>query len=174
MVKKPKQHSGEHWTKLIRHTMEEPAWRALSSSAQASYPWFKLEWRGPEANNNGKIRLSVRQLAQRLGVVPDTAAEAIRDLQRKGFLFQTEQACLGVDGAAKSPAYELTEIKMPGTEKQQDGRKLYREWRPKHDFPVQGAGINNPNGANGRKAKTRHENRDDPVLKTMTKRMALS
>lgn len=174
MSVKPKNAGGEHWTKLIRHTMEEPAWRALSSSAQAAYPWFKLEWRGPEANNNGKIRLSVRQLGRRMGVRPDTAAEAVRDLQRKGFLYQTEAATLGVDGAAKSPAYEITELKLPGTEKQQDGRKLYRDWRPKHDYPVQGASANNPSGANGRKTKPRHENRDGPVMKTVTKRLALS
>ncbi|UVK57672.1 hypothetical protein DBIPINDM_008189 (plasmid) [Mesorhizobium sp. AR02] len=170
---KPK-HLGEHFTKLIRHTMEEPAWRALSSTAQALYLWVKLEWRGPDANNNGKIRLSVRQAAACMGVQPDTAAEGFRDLQRKGFLFQTEPACLGVEGAAKSPSYEITEIKMPGTDKQQDGRKLYREWRPGRDFPVQGSSANNPRGANGRKTKPRHENRDGPVLINMTKKAALS
>jgi len=44
---------GEHWTKLIRTTMEEPAYSALSTAAQALYPWLKLEWHGPDANNNG-------------------------------------------------------------------------------------------------------------------------
>ncbi|TIX18500.1 MAG: hypothetical protein E5V41_05875 [Mesorhizobium sp.] len=166
--------SGEHYTKIIRHTSEEPAWRALKSSGQAAYVWFKLEWRGPDANNNGKIRLSARQLGKRMGVRPDTAAEATRDLQRKGFLFQTEAARLGVDGAAKSPAFELTELKMPGTDKNQDGRKLYKQWRPGQDFPLQGAGVNNPTGANGRKTKPRHENRDVTVLKTVTKRMMAS
>ena len=166
--------SGEHYTKIIRHTSEEPAWRALGSSAQAAYPWFKLEWRGPDANNNGKIRLSARQLGKCMGVRPDTAAEAIRQLQRKGFLFQTEAARLGVDGAAKSPAFEITELKLPGTDKSQDGRKLYRQWRPGHDFPVLGAGANNPTGVNGRNSKPRHENRDVTVLNTVTKRRMAS
>lgn len=166
--------NGEHFAKLIRHMMEEPAWRALSSSAQAAYPWFKLEWRGPASNNNGKIRLSVRQLGERMGVRPDTAAEATRDLQRKGFLYQTEAAYLGVEGAAKCPAYEITELKMPGTEKQQDGRKLYRDWQEGRDFQVQGSSANNPSGTNGRKTKPRHENRDGPVLKTVTKMGGLS
>jgi len=152
--------------------MEEPAWRALSSTAQALYPWLKLEWRGPDANNNGKIRLSVRQAAKRLGVIPETAARAFHDLQRKGFIFQTEAGCLGVEGAAKSPAFEITELKMPGAQK--DGRKLYREWRPGHDYPVQSPSSNNPQGANGRKAKPCHENDDAPVRKTMTKSEKLS
>ncbi|MGB3831204.1 MAG: hypothetical protein WA975_04990 [Mesorhizobium sp.] len=158
---------GEHWTKLIRRTMEEPAWRALSSTAQALYPWLKLEWRGLEYNNNGKLRLSTRQAASRLGVRPDTAAEAFRDLQRKGFIVQTEHACLGVDGAAKSPAYEITELKMPGTEG--DGRKLYRDWKPGSDFAVASSGANNPTGNNGQKTKPCHGKRDGAVTETVTK-----
>ncbi|PDV86263.1 hypothetical protein CO652_22740 [Rhizobium sp. H4] len=164
--------SVEHFTTSIRHTMEEPAWRSLSSAAQALYVWIKLEWRGNNANNNGKIRLSVRQAAAKMGVRPDTAAAAFRDLQRKGFIVQTEHACLGVEGEAKSSAYEITELKMPGAER--DGRKLYREWQPGKDFPVIAASPNNPSGANGRKTKPHHENRDGAVPKTVTKMRSLS
>lgn len=164
---------GEHFTKLIRHTMEEPAWRALSSTAQALYPWLKLEWRGPDANNNGRISLSVRQAAAAMGVRPDTAAEGFRDLQRKGFIVQTRPASLGIEGAAKSPTYELTELKMPGAEK--DGRKLYRNWQEGHDFPITSSSANNPAGNNGRrKIKPRHDFRDGPVLKTVTNSRNLS
>lgn len=142
----------EHWTKMLRHTMEEPAWRALSTTAQALYPWLKFEWRGPDANNNGKIRLSVRQAAERLGVNPKTAARAFHDLQAKGFIVVTEHARLGIEGAACSPAFEITELKLPATEKHQDGRKLYRDWRTGRDFPVHQTSANNPRGVNGRKA----------------------
>jgi len=169
---KRRQTSAEHWTKMLRHTMEEPAWRALSSTAQALYPWLKLEWHGADKNNNGKIRLSVRQAAERLGVRSvNTAAAAFQDLQAKGFIVQTEHACLGVEGAAKAPAYELTELKLPLS--QGDGRKLYRDWRPGRDFPVQKAVANNPIGWNG-KTKTRLKNRDDAVLKFKTKSERLS
>ncbi len=44
----------EHFARLARHLMEEPAWRALSSAAQSLYPWLRLEWRRPEANNNAQ------------------------------------------------------------------------------------------------------------------------
>ncbi|RAI01015.1 hypothetical protein DLJ53_17480 [Acuticoccus sediminis] len=146
-----KGHGEDHFTKMIRHTMEEPAWRALSPTAQALYPWLKLEWRGAQANNNGKIRLSTRQAADRIGVTPDTAARAFHDLQAKGFIVQTEHARLGIDGAACSPAYEITELKLPASDKQ-DGRKLYRNWRPGADYPVHRTNANNPKGRNGRKA----------------------
>jgi hypothetical protein len=171
-MKKPSNAHGEHFTKMIRRTMEEPAWRALSSTAQALYPWLKLEWRGPEANNNGKIQLSARQAAARMGVRPDTAAEAFRDLQRKGFIVQTKAGCLGIEGAAKAPEYEITELKMPGAEG--DGRKLYRIWDPSKEFEVQLARANNPGGFNSKKTKPRHENRDGPVTKTVTKVRSLS
>lgn len=138
----------EHWTKMLRGTMETDAWQALSSTAQALYPWIKFEWHGPKANNNGKIRLSTRQAARCLGVRTDTAAEAFKDLQRKGFLVQTEQACLGAEGMAKAPAYEITEIALPGSIG--DGRKLYRQWRKDFDFPVPKMRSNNPLGNNGK------------------------
>ena len=93
--------------------MEEPAWRALSPTAQAIYPWLKFEWKGAEANNNGKIRLSARQAAKCVGgISPATAARALQELQAKGFIVVTEPARLGIEGAACSPAYELTELKM--------------------------------------------------------------
>lgn len=155
--------NGEHFTKMIRHTMEEPAWRALSTTAQALYIWLKLEWRGPTANNNGNIRLSVRQAAERLGVTPNTAANAFKDLQRKGFIVLTEFARLGIEGAAKSSAWEITELQMPGSG-QPVGRKLYKSWKPDREFPVQKVSANNPRGLNGRR-KSCLKNEDCNVIK---------
>jgi hypothetical protein len=158
----------EHFTQMLRHTMATQAWRALSTTAQALYPWLKLEWRGWRANNNGTIRLSVRQAAQCLGVTPDCAAKAFHELQAKGFLVQTEGASLGTLGAAKSPAWEITELGMLRGEQAQ-GRKLYNDWRPGHDFPVHKASANNPSGRNG-KTKPCHQNHDGTVIEIMTKR----
>ncbi|NVK48034.1 MAG: hypothetical protein HWE33_17240 [Rhodobacteraceae bacterium] len=157
----------EHFTKLIRNTMEEPAWRALPPVAQALYPWLKLEWRGPEANNNGKIRFSVRQAANALGVSRDTAARGFHELQAKGFLVLTEAACLGTSGRARSPAFELTEIGLPHSN-DRGGRKLYRNWSKGKDFPVHVARANNPDGMNG-KTKAHPKLDDSNVLKIRTK-----
>ncbi|MBU0641859.1 MAG: helix-turn-helix domain-containing protein [Alphaproteobacteria bacterium] len=157
----------EHYTQLIRSTMETPAWRALPATAQALYPWFKLEWRGPNNNKNGKLRLSVRQAAAALGVSRDTAARAIHELQAKGFLHMTEAPCLGTSGAAKSPAFEITEIALPSANPR-TGRKLYLEWREGHDFAVSIIASNNPQGLNG-KTKPCPKNQDGVVLKMMTK-----
>jgi len=136
----------EHWTKMVRPTMQTDAWRALSSTAQALYPWIKFEWHGPKANNNGKLRLSVRQAAECLGCNPKTAGRAFHDLQAKGFIVQTEGACLSAGGDAQSPSYEVTEIALPTSN---TGRRLYRDWQAGHDFPVKMTTTNNPAGVNG-------------------------
>lgn len=150
----------EHYTKLVRNLMDTPAWRGLSSTAQALYPWIRLEWRGATANNNGKLRLSVRQAAKCMGVSVNTAARAFHDLQAKGFIHVTEPARLGMSGEAKSPAYELTEIGYPKSRRDDDqklgGRKLYHDWRLGSDFPVMKAMANNPNGS--RKKETLSSN----------------
>ncbi|MCF6304463.1 MAG: hypothetical protein L3J33_03745 [Rhodobacteraceae bacterium] len=142
----------EKYAQMILNTMQEPAWRALPASAQALYPWVKLEWRGPKANNNGKIQLSVRQAAQCLGMGREAAAKAFHDLQAKGFLAVTQPACLGLGGAAQSPMYEITEIAMPAGGS--SGRKMYRQWKPLADFPVSQTLTNNPKGSNGRQQLT--------------------
>lgn len=162
----------EHFTKLIRSTMEEPAWRALSPTAQALYPWLKLEWRGPDANNNGKIRLSVRQAAERLGVEKKAAARGFHDLQAKGFIVLTEHARLGVSGAATAPAFEITELGLPHGDKA-GGRKLYRQWQSGADFPVHKAVANNPAGRNG-KIESHAQNGDGVVPFMGTKRRKAS
>jgi hypothetical protein len=158
----------EHFTILVGNLMEEPAWQALSPTAQALYPWLRLEWKGAQANNNGKIRLSVKQAAQRMGVVSNTAMRAFHDLQAKGFVVVTEHARLGVAGQAKAFAYELTEIELPHAS-QHGGRRLYRDWRKGHDFPVQRAMANNPTG---RRTRARTEpcltDEDDTISNVAT------
>ncbi|EYD75852.1 hypothetical protein Rumeso_02634 [Rubellimicrobium mesophilum DSM 19309] len=163
---------GEHFAPMTRSLMEEPAWRALSSSAQALYPWLRLEWRGPQANNNGQIRLSVRQAADKMGVGINTAARAFHDLQAKGFLVVTEHARLGLSGEAKAPAYELTELGLPHAS-ERGGRRLYRDWRSGHDFPVHKAMANNPTGRRTR-AKPCHRDGDGTVIELVTKSRSTS
>jgi hypothetical protein len=157
---------------MTRRLMEEPAWRVLSCTAKALYPWLRLEWHGPQANNNGQIRLSVRQAAERLGVTPNTAASAFHDLQAKGFLVVTELAHLGTSGAARSHAYELTEIELPHAS-QHGGRRLYRQWRKGQEFVVHKAAVHNPRGR-FRKADTCLVIEDETVSRIETYRRRTS
>lgn len=142
----------EHFTKMLRSTMETRAWRALSPVAQALYPWLKLEWKGPRYNNNGKIRLSVRQAAKCLGVSINTAGKGFHELQAKGFIVMTAFGYLGVEGMAKSSTYELTELASPNNDNR-TGCQLYHDWREGKDFEVKKSRTNNPTGLNGKKFK---------------------
>ena len=120
----------EHFTKMVRAMMETAAWRSLSTAAQSLYVWLKLEWHGSGFNNNGKIRLSVRQAAFKIGVSRNTAARAFHELQAKGFIVITKHARLGVNGQATRPAFELTELALPHGVST-TGRRLYKEWKSK-------------------------------------------
>ena len=137
---------------MIRSTMETPAWRALSPTAQALYPWLKLEWKGVDNNNNGKIYLSVRQAAERMGVSINTAAKAFHDLQAKGFIRVNKVARLGSGGNAKGHSYYLMELrhKIIGKDVDKISKQIFREWREGRDFSVIKATTNNPNGLNGK------------------------
>lgn len=164
----------EHYTKMFRSTLEAPAWTALTSSAKALYPFIKLEWRGPSANNNGRIQFSYRQAARALDVTPNTAMRAFHDLQAKGFLVVTEMGALGSDGDARGPCYEVTELNMPGLPNG-SARALYHQWQKGRDFPVPKHQKNNPTGRNGRRIpssklrRSHRQNEDEthpPPLKT--------
>ena len=66
MIEQRSKHYGSPSAKfaiLLLMTLDTPAWRALSTAAQALYPWLVMEFKGKNYNNNGKIRLSVRQAA---------------------------------------------------------------------------------------------------------------
>ena len=140
----------EHYTKMFRAVMQTPAWVALSTTAQAIYPFVKLEWRGPNANNNGRIQFSYRQASKAVGISINTAMRGFHELQAKGFLVVTEMGTLGFDGDARGPTYELTEIEMPGRLKG-SGRCLFRQWSKGKDFDSAKHPRNNATGRNGRK-----------------------
>ncbi len=140
----------DHFTLMFRATLETPAWVALSTAAKALYPFVKLEWSGPNSNNNGRIRFSYRQAAKALGVSVNTAMRAFQDLVAKGFLVVTEMGALGSDGDARGPCYEVTELNLPAKPKG-SGRCLFRQWQEGKDFTVPKHHKNNPTGRNGRK-----------------------
>lgn len=158
----------DHFTMMRRGVMDSDAWRALLPYAQALYPWLRLEWKGEKANNNGKLRLSVRQASERMGCGINTASRAFHDLQAKGFIVVTENARLGIGGNAQSPAYEMTEIALPhGTER--GGRNLYRLWQDGNDYPVHKPLTNNPLGKRGNLEPCHHYG-DGTVTKLVTVR----
>ena len=122
----------EHGTYVTRRLMENAAWRALDPKAQVLHIWLHLEWKGPKFNNNGKIRLSYRQAAAKIGIGINAVMGAFHQLQAKGFILITKRGSLGVEGEARGPTYELTDIGLPN----QTPKLLFLKWKEGHDFEV--------------------------------------
>lgn len=135
----------EHGTFIQRSLMETAAWRAMSPKAQMLYIWLRLEWKGAKFNNNGKIKLSCRQAARCLGVSENTAMRAFHELQEKGFVVVTKLGALGIEGEARGPSLELTNIGMANDRP----RNLFLDWSPSKKFEVARHPANNPSGRRG-------------------------
>ena len=101
-----------------------------------------------------------------MGVSINTAAKAFKDLERKGFIATTQVGALGVEGCARGPSYELTDLPMPGTP-QKRPRCLYAKWSETKEFDVAKHPVNNPYGRAGH---SRHPSsqQDKPVFETDT------
>jgi len=122
----------EHGTYIQRSLLSSEAWRALPPKAQMTYIWLRLEWKGPQFNNNGKIRLSYRQAAQRVGISTNAAMGGFHELQAKDFIIVTKLGAPGVEGEARGPTYELTDIGLPGKQP----KRLFLKWNQDQECEV--------------------------------------
>ena len=116
---------------IIPPNFDTPAWRELPVKSQALYAWIRLEWKGPKNNNNGKIALSYRQAAQKMGVFKYCWI-CFREPKPKDLFSLQNQAGLA-SRAIKLQFYEITEIPLPGS---RGGRHLYANWTQGNDYPV--------------------------------------
>jgi hypothetical protein len=80
-AKRRQRYDGPNFIQLYRYQLDCPAYVSLSPYARAAL----IEViRGYDGSNNGKIVLSVRTLADRLGCNKDTACHALQELVAKG------------------------------------------------------------------------------------------
>lgn len=142
--KKPYGSPLSKYARILLYVVDTDAWRALGTASHSLFILLSLEWNGPNYNNNGKISLSVRQAAERMGVSRDTAAKAFRDLQAKGFIVVKKGGSLGVTGHGKCPEYEITSIELPHKEKSNH----FLHWTHGNDFDVFVHPVKNPDGKN--------------------------
>jgi DNA-binding transcriptional MocR family regulator len=80
------------------------AWRALDPVSRAAYVEMAQAYDG---SNNGRIVMSARMLADRLGVSKDTAAAKLRTLETAGFIDTVKQAAFSMK-IRHSAEYRLT------------------------------------------------------------------
>jgi len=73
----------ERHVRLHHWMLKTAAWRSLNPCARAALIEFYVLFNGA---NNSEIHMSVRHLAERLGVAPNTAQRALADLTERGFI----------------------------------------------------------------------------------------
>ena len=82
-AKRRRRYDGPKFIQLFRYMLDCPAFVSLSPYGRAGL----IEViRGYNGSNNGKIILSVRDLARRLGCHRDTACGALQELVDRGFI----------------------------------------------------------------------------------------
>jgi hypothetical protein len=92
---------------LFRETLASPAYRQLSFAARA----LLTALRSHCVKNNGHVYLSLRDAGEELGHKNrNDIANWFRELERYGFIVQTEAASLGVDGKGKAPHWRITDM----------------------------------------------------------------
>jgi hypothetical protein len=91
---------------LLPHSiMETFAWSRLSSNAKVAWLEFGRIHNGA---NNGRLAMSARVLGKRLAASQDTAARAIRELIKYGFLEITKSASFS--GKRRAAEYRMTHL----------------------------------------------------------------
>jgi hypothetical protein len=73
----------QSFVQVERYIMQSVAWRSLSANARAAYLEVFFGYTG---TNNGEILLSAQMLADRLNRDKSTAARALSELERLGFI----------------------------------------------------------------------------------------
>ncbi len=104
--------------------LNSPAYRSLSTNARCLLEEFqRIYW----PDRNGRLSISNANACELLGVSENTARNAFRQLEERGFLTLTHEACYV---AGKATEYRLTIEEHNGREPTDD----WRDWEP--DRPI--------------------------------------
>ncbi len=137
------------YVQVLKPTLKEPAWKALSYGARCLYITLKSYYFG---DNNGRVYLGVRKAARELGASRSSTEIWFRDLTEHGFIVSTSGGFLGSDGKGTATSWRLTELGFMGEQPTKD----YKDWpNIKNRTPSRKSGQAVP-----KIVIPRHENRD--------------
>ena len=105
--------------RVYEHMQDTYAWRCLSPLAVKAYLRICLVYNG---SNNGRLGVSARWLADKLGISQGGAARAIKDLVNHGFLDCQKASSFGLKRTAAE--YCLTHFRCDKTDKPASKRYL--------------------------------------------------
>ena len=116
---------------LTKEVAATPAWKALSDAAQVLFVTLGVEvMKRGNFERVAPLPLSVRQMAELMGVSEDTAHRAIRDLEAKGFVMR-HVAGRGLAGQRVTATFSLdTEPCRPEPGVIHGPRRRFASWQP--------------------------------------------
>ena len=127
---KAKGRTDERFVQLPEYLLASPAYRSLSTAARALLVEFRRRFNG---RNNGRICFSVREMARDLGVWPDTAINAHRELQARGFVKITLQSTFDTRKDGQASEWLLTSESLDD----KSATKEFMRWRSDaDDLPI--------------------------------------
>lgn len=112
----------ERYVLLQKYVVTCPAYRSLSGDAVKLY--IELKWRY-YGYNNGDIGLSLREAAEVINSVPNTARKYLQELEDKGFIKTNIKGVFRVK-IRHSTTYILTEERYEN----QSPTKEFMKWKP--------------------------------------------
>jgi hypothetical protein len=120
---------------MLKATMKEPAWIALSHGARSLYVALKGHYNSRLGN---AVYLSARVAAKEMGATSKSGITRLfRELQYYGFVVMITPGHLGIEGRGKAPHWRLTEewfAGEPPTRDYQrwDGKKFHEQKPPEY------------------------------------------
>lgn len=109
MAKKDKHGNRPSFCMLETWVFDHPSYRQLGLGARG------LMWeliRVHNGHNNGRLFLSHRMAAQRLGCCRNTVSGYYRELEKLGFIVKTQGHCLGPEGKGQAAHWALTHLSV--------------------------------------------------------------
>jgi DNA-binding transcriptional regulator YhcF (GntR family) len=116
-------YDGPNFVQLFHYMLRCPAYVSLSAWARAALIEVHLGFNG---GNNGKIILSVRAVAKRIGCHRDTAGRALQELIDKGFIEPRFKGAFSVK-FRRATEWRLTDRRCHATGEPQS--QAFMKWR---------------------------------------------
>lgn len=119
------------FVKLDESLLESEAWAFLKPGSRALYVELKRQFNG---SNNGKIFLSYRDAAARLGVHRNSVGGYFGAIESVGLIEKTGESKIGPSGIGSAATWRLSEL-PDGPEEKPEKVSLAKEVRKKPEPP---------------------------------------
>lgn len=135
---------GQRFVMLTERLQRSEAWATMRPGPRALYIEVKRRFNG---YNNGSIALSHRQAATALNVSKNTVGPWFRELEKRGFISNTQTGHLGAEGAGVATLWAVEEERLYD---ERSPRSSFLGWREKKQEPVPENGTSCPRTRDGK------------------------